>query len=299
MTAPRRLIDEANDRADQVIARAASVAPQPMRADGWDDVMAAALTRGPNTARLVPAFLFSFLLGVAVVLLLRPQREAAVIPANVTYATAGSRWSTVAPDEVALESGRLFVTTPSGAPLRVRTPHAVLEVTRSRFLAEVVAGETRVQVEEGEVVLRSGGVTRSVRAGDSLTWPPLVAIPEQLLEAAPAPGSRCGSLALGERQECLRLEAADDSLQSQAALYELGSFEAKQGELEAGLRTWRESLARFPEGVLHPEVRLAVLIELIRARRFADAREAALDFEAHCTGDPRRGDVEALRSQLP
>lgn len=96
-----------------------------------------------------------------------------------------------------------------------------------------------------------------------------------------------------------REEAKGDSLRAQAALYELGSVEVQEGELEAGLRSWRASLTRFPQGVLHPEVRLAVLIELIKARRFTDAREAARDFESSCPGDPRAADVEALRQRLP
>ena len=173
------------------------------------------------------------------------------------------------------------------------------EVSRSRFLAEVVAGGTMVRVEEGEVILRAGSVTRTIKAGESLTWPPAPTIPTQLLEAPPAPESSCGSLGLEARRECLRREATSDSLQAQAALYELGLVEARQGALDASLRAWRESLERFPEGVLHPEVRLAVLIELVKARRFADAQEAARDFEAHCAGDPRRADVEVLRQQLP
>ena len=133
----------------------------------------------------------------------------------------------------------------------------------------------------------------------ALTWPPGPAIPRHLLEAAPLSTSGCGSLEPVARRECLRREADGESLQAQAALFELGNVEAGQGDLEASLRTWRESLERFPEGVLHPEVRLAVLIELVRARRFAQARAAAQDFEAHCTGDPRSADVGALRRQLP
>ena len=297
MKTPRRLLDEAHTRSEEVIARAASVPAQPLRPDGWDDVMALALTRRPSATRLVPAFLISFLLGGWLVLLLRPPRPVPATPTNIAYATPGSRWSSLGPDEVSLQSGRLFVTSPSGAPLRIRTPDAVLEVTHSRFLAEVVAGGTMVQVEEGEVVLRAGNVTRTVRGGESLTWPPAPMIPKELLEAAPASTSGCEGP--GARRECLQREAAGESLQAQAALFELGNFEARQGELEASLRVWRESLSRFPEGVLHPEVRLALLIELVKARRFSDARAAALEFEANCAGDPRRGEVESLRHQLP
>lgn len=296
MNAPRRLIDEAKTPAERVIAQAASVSPHPMGMDGWDDVMALAVTRRQGIARLVPAFILSFALGMGLVLL---QRPAPVVPlGTVAHATPETRWSSPAPDEVVLQAGRLSVTTPSGFPLRIRTPDAVLDVTRSRFLAEVVSGGTTVWVEEGEVVLRAGEIVRIVRAGQSLVWPPAPVIPAPLLVVAPAIDSRCATSSAEARRACLQAEARGDALEAQAALYELGNFEAKQGELDAALRAWRESLERFPQGVLQPEVRLAMLIELVKARRFEAAREAARDFEAHCQNDPRVGDVESLRRGL-
>lgn len=210
----------------------------------------------------------------------------------------GSRWSADSPQEVTLQSGRLSVTTPSAAPLRVRTPDAELEVTRCRFLAEVVSTGTSVWVEEGEVVLRSGGVVRVIRAGESITWPPNLVIPAPLLEASPASDSHC-ALSGAETRTCLRGEASGTSLAAQAALYELGNLEVKEGQLDAGLEVWRESLARFPRGVLEPEVRVSLLIAMVRARRFSEARLAAQDFEAHCSGDPRIVDVRVLQRALP
>lgn len=298
MTSPRRLIDEANTPAERVIAQAASVAPQPLRADGWDELMSRAVTAPHRPARLVPMFILSFAVGLGLVLLRRPEPPPQRPVATVVLVSADARWSSTAPEEVVLQAGRLSVTSPSGAPLRVRTPDAVLEVSRSRFLAEVTSGGTMIRVEEGEVVLRANGVRRVVRAGESLLWPPAPVIPGPLLELAPAAESHCANLPPDARRECLQREAADSSLGAQAALYELGLFQAEQGELEAGLRAWRESLERFPEGVLHPEVRLALLIELVKARRFAEAREVARDFETHCAGDPRRPDVESLRRAL-
>jgi hypothetical protein len=296
MNAPRRLIDEAKTPAERVIAAAASVAPQPMRSDGWDDVMALAVTRQQSVTRLVPAFVLSVALGIALVMLSRPVPVAPT--GTIAHASAGTRWSSVAPDEVVLQSGRLSVATPSGAPLRVRTPDAVLDVTRCSFLAEVVAGGTTIWVEQGELILRANDTVRVVHAGESLTWPPSPEIPGPLLQLPPATDSRCATLAPGPRRACLQTEAAGSSLEAQAALYELGTFETSQGQLDAGLRAWRESLDRFPEGVLHPEVRLALLIELVKARRFADARDAARDFETHCAGDPRLGDVKSLQRGL-
>lgn len=297
MNAPRRLLEDAKTPGERVIAAAASVAPHPMRADGWEDVMAVAVTSQRSVARLVAAFVLTFALGIALVMFSRPVPVAR--PGTIAHATAGTRWSSIAPDEVVLQSGRLSVATPSGAPLRVRTPDAVLDVTRCSFLAEVVSGGTTIWVEQGELILRANDTVRVVHAGETLTWPPSPEIPGPLLQVPLATDSRCATLVLGLRRTCLQAEAAGNSLEAQAALYELGTFETTQGQLDAGLRAWRESLARFPEGVLHPEVRLALLIELVKARRFAEAREAARDFESHCETDPRVGDVESLRRRLP
>ncbi|MDP1825867.1 MAG: FecR domain-containing protein [Archangium sp.] len=298
MTPPTRLSDGAQTPAEHQIALAASVEASPLRADGWDDLMARAVLARPPVARLIPAFVLSFMCGVGLVVALRPVQPPPS-PGTVVLATAASRWSSPAPNEVTLQSGRLWMTTPSDEPLLIRTPDVVLEVTRSRFLAEVVSGGTTIQVDEGQVVLRANEVVRVVRSGESLTWPPAPVIPGPLLELAPASESRCSSLDATASRACLRSEADGNSLAAQAALYELGVAEVKRGALEEGLQVWRESLERFPGGVLHPEVRLALLIELVKARRFSEAREAATDFELQCAADPRLLAVASLRRALP
>ena len=65
-------------------------------------------------------------------------------------------------------------------------------------------------------------------------------------------------------------------------------LEAKAGRSDGAIDAWRQSLKRFPDGVLHPEVRLALLVELVRARRFAEAEVVAREFEVACADDPRR-----------
>ena len=186
----------------------------------------------------------------------------------------------------------------SAALVRIETPHAVLEVSQSRFLAEVITSGTSIVVEEGQVVLRAGASTRVVRAGESILWPPSPQIPVALL-AAPAPTeARCAATPAGELRGCLEAEAATSSLDAQAAIYELGVLEAKSGRSELAIAAWEQSLRRFPEGVLHPEVRLALLVELVRARRFSEAEAIARGFEATCAGDPRRAEVATLRARL-
>ncbi|MFO0599026.1 MAG: hypothetical protein U0228_27200 [Myxococcaceae bacterium] len=174
-----------------------------------------------------------------------------------------------------------------------------LETGHSRFLAEVTASGTTVLVEEGEVVVRSRGTSQTVKAGASVTVrAAAAAIPEPLLTPA-ASSSRCNSMPQGtERLSCLEAESAGAGLDAQAAIYELGVERAHAGNRDGALAAWRDSLARFAGGVLEPEVRIALMIELTQARRDADAIAAARDFEARFPDDARVGDVRSLRERL-
>ncbi|MFZ5446420.1 MAG: hypothetical protein ACOZQL_40910 [Myxococcota bacterium] len=82
-------------------------------------------------------------------------------------------------------------------------------------------------------------------------------------------------------------------------MFELAALQAQRGQHAAALATWQQWLARFPEGVLHPEARLALFVELSRERRFDEARAAAAEFERTCAGDPRLPEVARLRDALP
>lgn len=293
-----RFLDHAQTDAERIIASAASVAPLPLQHDAWDSVMARAVTARPSPLRLVPAFGVSLALGALLVIALRPTPPPPPTHAELV-ATAGAEWKQIAPDEVSLQAGRLAVARPGERRLRVVTPDAVLETNRSRFLAEVTAGGTTLVVEEGEVILRSRGVERIVRAGESLVWPPPTVIPAQLLERSETGGgSRCASARGEALVTCLTAEAAGDTLDAQAALYELGTLHAQAGRRAAALETWRASLQRFPGGVLEPEVRLAVLVELVRARKHDDAIAEAKAFEAAFPTDARTDDVKSLRRSL-
>lgn len=293
------LTKTASTEAERMVANAASVGPRPIDAASWDELVARSAMRPRTDARLIPAFMLAVAAGAALVLLLtRPAPAPAPPAAPQLVATAQTKWKQPSPSTVILSEGKLSMVRAGEAPVRIETPHAVLEVRQSRFLAEVVSSGTSISVEEGEVVLRSGSTTRVVRAGESLIWPPSPVIPQALLEVAPATEVRCAATPAGERRGCLEAEAATSSLDAQAALYELGVLEAKSGRPERAIEAWQQSLRRFPDGVLHPEVRLALLVELVRARRFTEAEVVAREFEATCAGDPRRGEVASLRQLL-
>lgn len=294
-TIPARLVDSAITDAEKLIAAAATVGPRPIRHDDWDSVMERALIRPPSPWRHAIPFALSLAVGIAVVLVLRPAPPPAPRPAELV-ATAGAKWTHVAPDEVSLQSGRLAVSKPGEAPLRVQTPDAVLETMKSRFLAEVTSNGTTVVVEEGEVVVRTRSERHVVRAGESFTWPPPPVIPQQLLDTPTASGSPCAPGA--EHLTCLSAEANGDGLDAQAALYELGALQVRNGDRSGALATWQRSLDRFPAGVLEPEVRVARLVELVRARKIVDAIAEAKAFEVAFPGDARVGDVQRLRVSL-
>ena len=286
--------------AERMVAQAASVAARPIDAASWDELVArSAMSGEPSRARLVPLFMLAFAAGVAAVLMVaRPEPRAPALPPPQLVASAGAKWTQSASDTVVLSAGRLSMVRAGAGPVRIETPHAVIEVRQSRFLAEVIASGTSIVVEEGEVVLRSGSTTRIVHAGESIVWPPSPEIPAALL-AAPAPTqARCAASPEGERRGCLEAEAATSSLDAQAAIYELGALEAKSSHPALAIAAWQQSLSRFPDGVVHPEVRLALLIELVRARRFADAEVVARGVEETCASDPRRAEVATLRALL-
>lgn len=283
--------------AERLIALAATVPPREVDRARFDELLAVAAAPPRRDWRLVPAFAASIALGALVVSVLRPAAPPPPPPVELV-ASADARWTQASASVVSLSTGQLRVARPSTQPVRIETPHVVLEATLARFLAEVTSTGTTLHVDEGEVVLRAGSERRVVRAGEEVVWPPAPVIPAALLE--PAVGSteaRCASAGEG-RRSCLEAEAGESSLDAQAALFELGALEAQAGRSREAVAAWQRSLERFPDGVLHPEVRLRLLVELVRARRFSDAAEVAAAFEAHCADDARLADVRALAANL-
>jgi hypothetical protein len=290
--------DEASLKASRLVGLAAAIEPAPVDLSKWDDLVRASMSR--RDWRLVPAFAGSLAVGMVLVMWLTPTPIVAVAPAleaPVLVASVNATWQHLPSGAVRLDSGRLSVQRAAKGRVLLETPHATLDAIRARFLAEVTAGGTTVIVQEGEVVLRSGAQTLLVKAGQRLVWPPTPSIPAPLTAVA-APRTLLCDEATGLRLDCLRSEAQGEGLAAQAALYELGVLELKQGNAADALAAWTTSLSRFPEGVLHPEVRLALLVELTRARRFTEALVVARDFETACVADPRLPDVQVLRRSL-
>lgn len=286
MNDTRRWSDDPTSAAQKLVALSAEIAPRPVdAAAGWRAVLVAS-AKPHRDWRRVPAFLASVALGAALVLLLRPA--AANGPQIV--AVDGARWE-LHPGEVVLSSGKVTV---ASSAVTLVTPHLRAQLFHGRVATDVTQQQTFLFVEEGEVVLRSGV---RLAKGASFGWPPEPEISARLLAQAPA-ASVCESAGPSQLAACLELESAGDGLQAQAALYELGAFRARSQLPALALEVWERSLERFPEGVLHPEVRLAIILELTRQHRFDEAERAAQQFERTCADDPRRADVAKLRASL-
>lgn len=295
MTPMESLQKTASTPTEQLIALAASVPPRQVDLSSWDLLEA----RSSLETRWRPALWLGFCAAVALgwgLGLLMKHRPAAAheVTGVELVASPDAQWVQDTAGTVSLKAGRLVASRVGDALIRLETPHVSMQAHRSRFLAEVVAGGTFLSVEEGEVVVRVGEAIHHVRAGQSLLWPPSPEIPPQLLQQA-APETNCSEGSEGGLVDCLKAEASGSSLGAQAALFELGSLQVRSGHSSDAIEVWRQSLQRFPTGVLHPEVRVALLVELIRSRRFAEAEHVAREFELTCPDDPRREGVAILR----
>lgn len=297
MSTPRRLLDGAtNGEAERLMSLAASVAPKPLEPGGWEAITARALVRRPSPWRLVPAFLGSALVGATLVLLLMPRPTPP--PPFAIDAVAGARWSSTSPDELTLGPGRFTIARRSNRPLTVRTPQVSLELTNARFLAEVSENGATVVVEEGALVLRDGDSERRLEPGTTWRWAPTPEIPRALAPSAAGDRGPCHGQTAAATRTCLEQEAAGTSLAAEAASYELGMLALEHGDVPAALTAWRRSLERFPNGVLAPEVRLALFVELVKARRHTEARTVAKAFLAAFPDDPRTKDVAAIAQAI-
>jgi hypothetical protein len=276
------------------VARTAEIAPRPVELEaGWRAVLAGA-ARPQRDWRLVPALLLSMTVGALGVLAVWPKLRPP--PVFQVQAAEDARWH-VEGGEVVIDTGHAVFQGGSAEALKVATPHLHLEVLNGRVAADVARARTVLWVQEGDVVVRTADGQRRLKAGASLSWPPAADISERLTPA-PAAHPVCEKSPPEGLLSCLELESRGTSLRAEEALYELGLLHAQRGEPGQAIDTWRGSLERFPEGVLHPEVRLALMVALAQEQRAAEAVDVAESFERLCADDPRVVEVVRLRRSL-
>lgn len=260
----------------------------------WRRVQASAA--GPSSARQAVAFVAAAAVGVLLVVTVMPRRGAPPAPQTRIEAVAGARWSREGRD-VRLEAGRLRIDAPG--PLVARTPFGDVASQGGRFQLEVAAQHLEVIAETGalEVSTQLKGA-RVVNAGGALVVRRQVApaareVPATLLEpAAVTPRSACG----GE-SACLERTAKGNTLAAQLALFDLALEAQRGGERDRAVAAWRQYLARFPDGVLAPEVSGAVVRALVNVEPEAALAEAER-YHERFGSEPSAGGVELLRAHL-
>ncbi|MBL8954395.1 MAG: outer membrane protein assembly factor BamD [Myxococcaceae bacterium] len=208
-------------------------------------------------------------------------------------ASSGAVWSTPLEGTFKLERGRVEVA-PHAEAYTVTTPEVSVVATNARYAADVTEAGTVVRVLEGEVEVFSFATKQPVimRAGEERTFATFA--PPSALDVVPPEVSSpaCARHSLDQRVACLQLEAKGQGMKAQAALYEAAYLQSRAGSPASAELLLRESLRRFPNGVLHPEARLALIKALEAQHRRAQAAEVARDFLEVCPDDPRVVDVQ-------
>jgi TolA-binding protein len=237
---------------------------------------------------LVPAFALSLLLGVAVTwggLRLRSEPE--------LWLDVGAVATPLPGGGVALTAGRVVVH--ARRELKLETPELEVRVVRGAVAVVAEPGRSLVEVLEGAVEVRREGLQVSLRAGEKVTSEDPRLTSSRLHVAVPQTPGPCEGA--GARA-CLERAAEGDDVQAQTAVLRLAleAIEARAWARAEALS--RRSLARFPEGVLAPEVHLALLEALSEQQRDAEARGEAAWYLGHAPDSPSAPQVALLWGDL-
>ena len=288
--------DPAEARAAELVEHAAKVPPRQVNVGaGWDAIIDRAM-KAPRSRPfpVAAAVLGALLLVGGAQIVLRQGMVGNFAPRVV--ASQGAQWHREGDGALILALGRLEVSRPHGQVV-LHSPHVTVVAVNARFLADTTAAATRIEVYEGEVFVRHDDSGVVVRPGERRTWPEGPEVPRALV-LPPAAPERCPDDRGPERRACLWNQGEQPGLIAQAALFELGLFELQEGNASLAEVAWKKSLERFPDGVLAPEVRLSLLGELTRQKRFGEAAGVARDFEKAWAKDPRTAEVTRFRAQL-
>jgi hypothetical protein len=220
-------------------------------------------------------------------------------------ASPGSQWTKGRAGVTRLEAGHFEANASAQAPQRLQTPEVTVAATNARFAMDVTDQGTTVAVFEGTAEISTAHMKATLHAGqtrhfgaDAPSVPrevvPLGIEPVALDQGNPA----CHAGSLEAQLACLAAEAKGSDLTAQAALYEQGTLEAQAHRSAGAAETYRESLKRFPDGVLAPEVTLALMRLLGSEQQYDGAIEAGRSFLKNWSDDPRCEDVKGFVSRL-
>jgi TolA-binding protein len=163
---------------------------------------------------------------------------------------------------------------------------------------------------EGSAVVRVGRRSITLAAGESARESdsrltdsrpaeahPLA--PVFVRKAAPPPVTTCPSRAPTlERLACLEDAARGSGLTGQNALYVLALMAEQGGRAASAVDLWRRYGGRFPDGVLAPEARVALLNDLVSLQRYPEALHEAEAFLSRYPHEPAAPQVLRLRDSL-
>jgi hypothetical protein len=243
------------------------------------------------------------------------QTAAAQEPSRVAPAP-GARYRLASGNDretLTLEEGRVEVHVRRGErPMHVAARELTLVVTEGRFLTEVERGEASVTAFEGSVVVRRGDKDVALAAGESVrasdprlaeTAPPLqlhpvAPLPVHRLPAAPVITSCPSRAPMAERLACLEHAAQGAGLSAQNAQYVMALLTERSGDASSAVGAWRRYAERFPDGVLAPEARLALINDLVKLERYPEALAEAEAFLARFPREPVGPDVLRLTENL-
>jgi hypothetical protein len=233
------------------------------------------------------------------------RAEIAAAP-HVFTASPGAQWTKGRAGVTRLEAGHFEANASPQQPQKLQTPEVTIAATSARFAMDVTEQGTTVAVFEGTAEISTAHMHATLHAGqtrhfgaDEPAVPrevvPLAIEPVALDQGSPA-CVHAGSL---EAQlACLAAQAKGSDLKAQAALYEQGNLEAQAHRSAGAAETYRASLKRFPDGVLAPEVTLALMRLLASEQEYDGAIEAGRGFLKTWADDPRCEDVKGFVSRL-
>jgi TolA-binding protein len=221
-------------------------------------------------------------------------------------ASPGAQWTRGRAGVMRLEQGHFEAQASAQLPQRLQTPEVTVAATNARFAMDVTEQGTTVAVFEGTAEVATARTRATLHAGETRHFGidapsvPREVVPIALEPVALDQGSpacvHAGSL---EAQlTCLGAQARGEDLKAQAALYEEGNLEAQAHRPAGAAETYRESLRRFPDGVLAPEVTLALMRLLASEQQYDGAIEAGQGFLKSWPDDPRCEDVKGFVSRL-
>ena len=287
----KRLIDERGESA-KWLAAAAEVPP-------FDQASRLRVRRAlvdrpaPSQGlRLALVFAASLLLGVgATWLIIRPgpARES-TSPQVVASPGAVLRPIT---NGVELREGRITIATTT--PVTVLTPQLEVQVQRGRAAVEVARGASMVQWLEGVTVVRRQGREVTLVPGERLhSDDARLTVLRELVPEAPAETTCDG----GDVEGCLTRVSTGGDVSAQAALLRLALRAVERRDWRSADAVARQSLGRFPEGVLVPELHLVRFEALRQLKQGAAARAEASWYLANQATAPSAPLVALLLGEL-